>query len=66
MATDQRTALALLDLEKDELALGLINRELCAFNVFEILSVHRKELQHSNFLRYLLDPHSRHGLGSHS
>ncbi len=62
-ATDQRMALALRKLEKDGNALGLIDERLRAFNVFEILRVHRKELQHTNFLGYLLDPRSPHGLG---
>ncbi len=33
------------------------------FNVFEALGVARRELQHSSFLAFLLDPRESHGLG---
>jgi PD-(D/E)XK nuclease superfamily len=32
------------------------------FNVFEVLNVERRELNHSNFLSFLLDPYESHGL----
>src|SRR5271170_4609803 len=62
MATEQGIASALERLEKDT-RLDALDERLRAFDVFEILKVHRKELQHSNFLRYLFDPRSPHGLG---
>ncbi len=34
-----------------------------AFNAFQVLRIVRKELRHSDFLAYLLDPQENHGLG---
>jgi len=58
---DCRKALAALKADIDNLR--LIDDELSAFNIFEVLRVQRRELQHSNFLAYLLDPTARNGLG---
>lgn len=33
------------------------------FNAFEVLGIVRRELRHSDFLAYLLDPQENHGLG---
>ena len=33
-------------------------------NIFQILRVSKKEIRHSNFLSWLLDPNSNHGLGN--
>src|SRR6266851_7209259 len=33
------------------------------FNTFEVLGMVRRELRHSDFLAYLLDPQENHGLG---
>ncbi len=33
------------------------------FNTFEVLGIVRRELRHSDFLAYLLDPQENHGLG---
>lgn len=44
------------DLQKLEQILG-------RFNVFDALKVARRELQHSNFLAWLIDPHETHGQG---
>ncbi len=49
-------------LEADIDSIRLIDDELKAFNIFEVLQVQRRELQHSNFLAYLLDPDASHGL----
>jgi len=43
------------DFEKIELSL----REP---NIFRALSIERKELRHSNFIAYILDPRENHGL----
>jgi hypothetical protein len=40
-----------------------LERELKTFNIFAVLGVERSEVQHSNFLAYLLDPSEKHGLG---
>lgn len=41
-----------------------IELELNNPNIFQILSLERREIRHSNFLAYLLDPCETHGLGS--
>jgi len=41
-----------------------IELELKNPNIFQILSLERREIRHSNFLAYLLDPCETHGLGS--
>jgi len=33
-------------------------------NIFQILRISKKEIRHSNFLSWLLDPNSNHGLGN--
>ena len=46
------------DIEFDELDLGLKKP-----NIFQILSITRAEIRHSNFLAWLLDPNESHKLG---
>ncbi|CAC9957817.1 hypothetical protein [uncultured Gammaproteobacteria bacterium] len=46
------------DIDFDKLELGLKTP-----NIFQILSVARTEIRHSNFLGWLLDPNGNHGLG---
>jgi len=46
------------DIDFDKLELGLKTP-----NIFQILSVSRTEIRHSNFLGWLLDPNGNHGLG---
>jgi hypothetical protein len=46
------------DIDFDKLELGLKTP-----NIFQILSVARTEIRHSNFLGWLLDPNANHGLG---
>ena len=46
------------DIEFDELDLGLKKP-----NIFQILSITRMEIRHSNFLAWLLDPNESHKLG---
>jgi len=46
------------DIDFDKLEL-----ELKTPNIFQILSVARTEIRHSNFLGWLLDPNANHGLG---
>ncbi len=48
----------LKDLDFDKLELGLKNP-----NIFEILRISKKEIRHSNFLSWLLDPNESHKLG---
>jgi hypothetical protein len=52
-----------LDLSRLETDISDVDKQLRAFNIFEILHVQRRELQHSNLLAYLLDPSAGHGLG---
>ena len=35
------------------------------FNLFEAIGVERQEIRHSSFLRFLLDPSEKHGLGDY-
>lgn len=61
MENESRAALEALvvdndDLEELELLLG-------EFNIFEAIGAVRHELRHSDFLGFLLDPRSNHGLG---
>lgn len=46
------------DIDFDKLELGLKTP-----NIFQILSVSRNEIRHSNFLGWLLNPNENHGLG---
>lgn len=46
------------DIEFDELDLGLKKP-----NIFKVLSISKKEIRHSNFLAWLLDPNESHKLG---
>jgi hypothetical protein len=39
-----------------------LERGLEKFNIFSALRVERLEVQHSNFLAYLLNPRQKHGL----
>lgn len=43
--------------------LVVLNTRFARFNVFEALGVARRELHHSSFLAFLLDPRESHGLG---
>ena len=40
-----------------------IKASLDAFNIFEVLKIHRREIRHSNFLGWLFDPNGSHNLG---
>jgi hypothetical protein len=63
MKSESEISKALAELNTHIHGIRLIDEKLRAFNVFEVLRVQRRELQHSNFLAYLLDPSARHGLG---
>lgn len=58
---DVRSALENLALEHEELR-EMASR-LGGFNVFEAMGQVRRELRHSDFLGYLLDPSASHGFG---
>ena len=64
MVAQSNIAVELAKLEADTGQISLIDEKLKAFNVFEVLGVQRRELQHSNFLAYLLNPSERHGFGA--
>ena len=56
----------LKDLLVDESAnLSLIKQRLKVFNIFDVLGIGHKELQHSNFIGWLLDPNGNHGFGDY-
>jgi PD-(D/E)XK nuclease superfamily len=59
---NDRSAIAGLKADLDRIR--ALDKNLRAFNIFEVLRVQRRELQHSNFLAYLLDPSAGHGLGA--
>jgi len=44
--------------------LGILQRDLAAFNLFEAVGMSTQEIRHSFFLAYLLDPKESHDLGS--
>ena len=63
MSIDIESQLKELILDDDFTSLqGLVNEEI---NLMDILRVSHKELQHSNFLAWLFDPNSTHGLGDY-
>jgi hypothetical protein len=41
-----------------------LDRQLNAFNIFDVLNVREYEIRHTRFLAHLLDPCGTHGLGS--
>ncbi|WP_282778029.1 PD-(D/E)XK nuclease family protein [Phaeodactylibacter xiamenensis] len=45
--------------------LSLIQQRLKVFNIFDVLGVGHRELQHSNFIGWLLDPNGNHGFGDY-
>jgi hypothetical protein len=53
---------ALKRLIVDEPDLERLEDALSDFNVFEAIGEVKRELRHSNFLRFLLDPGKRHAL----
>ena len=46
-----------------DLKLKRLDQLLAEFNLFDVLSIARSELQHSRVVAWLLDPHGSHGLG---
>jgi hypothetical protein len=56
------TSSRLSDLVNDE-DFDKLELELRNTNIFSILGIERKEIRHSNFLAWLLDPNGTHGLG---
>jgi hypothetical protein len=54
---------ALQRLVVDNPDLERLERIISGFNIFEAIGVVRQELRHSDFLAFLLDPRSSHGLG---
>ncbi len=58
IAGRQLEALILQDLD-----LKKLEASLRPFNIFETLRIVHQELRHSDFLSYLCDPNSNHGLG---
>lgn len=56
-----KTKISKLVLDED---FETIELELNEPNIFQILSLERQEIRHSNFLAYLFDPNETHGLGT--
>lgn len=42
-----------------------IENELKTFNIFDVLRVSHREIRHSNFIGWLLDPNQNHGFGDY-
>lgn len=59
---DETTIQAMQELIEDP-DLEVLARETDRFNIFEAIEAVRRELNHSAFLAYLLDPNQNHGLG---
>lgn len=55
---------ALLSLLKDIQCFDELDKWISKSNVFDILSISRTEIRHSNMLAWLFDPNENHGLGS--
>jgi hypothetical protein len=62
-STDESDRRALEALVVDNPDLARLEALLDRFNILEALGVVRRELSHSHFLAYLLDPRQPHGLG---
>lgn len=58
---DDLRALERFVLESDDLL--TLEEQVGRFNIFDALGIARRELQHSNFLAWLLDPAESHGQG---
>lgn len=41
-----------------------LDRQLNAFNIFDVLNVREYEIRHTRFLAHMLDPYGTHGMGS--
>jgi hypothetical protein len=41
-----------------------LDRQLNAFNIFDVLNVREYEIRHTRFLAHMLDPYGTHGLGN--
>ena len=50
--------------ENDELE--LLENNLSGFNIFEAIGSIRRELRHSDFLKFIFDPSENHGLGGYA
>lgn len=55
---------ALISLLKDTQCFDDLDKWISKSNVFDILSISRTEIRHSNMLAWLLNPNENHGLGS--
>jgi hypothetical protein len=53
---------AIRQFESDD-DLQALEKRIGRFNIFDSLRIAKRELQHSNFLGWLLDPAESHGLG---
>ena len=53
------------DFIADNIELDQLESNLSGFNIFEAIGAVRRELRHSDFLKYVLDPKENHGLGQY-
>jgi hypothetical protein len=59
--TEPLAALERFVVENDDLL--ALEERIGRFNIFDALGIARREIQHSNFLAWLLDPSESHGQG---
>ena len=60
--SSQENALQTLIMDSD---LERLEDLLVQFNLFDVLGIARREVQHSKFIAWLLDPYGSHGLGDY-